>query len=109
MHRPRAVPRSALLADGRSIHYFDDHPGRSGDPPPDRRTLAPEPSNAELRHDALLDEWVIVATHRQTRTHLPAARDCPLCPSSEDTLTEIPASASRGTGRSPKSSGSVAV
>jgi UDPglucose--hexose-1-phosphate uridylyltransferase len=93
MHRPRAVPRSALLADGRSIHYFDDQPGTSGDPPPDRRTLAPEGSSAELRHDALLDEWVVVATHRQKRTHLPAARDCPLCPSSQDTLTEIPASA----------------
>ena len=92
MQRPRAVPRSALLADGRSIHYFDDQPGSSGVPPQDRRTLAPEASSAELRHDALLDEWVIVATHRQTRTHLPAARDCPLCPSSGDTLTEIPAS-----------------
>lgn len=93
MHRPRKVPRSARLADGRSIHYFDDLPGRFGDPPPDRRTLVSEPSSAELRHDALLDEWVVVATHRQTRTHLPAARDCPLCPSTAHIATEIPASA----------------
>ena len=93
MHRPRKVPRSAHLADGRSIHYFDDLPGRFGDPAPDRRALVSEPSSAELRHDALLDEWVVVATHRQTRTHLPAARDCPLCPSTEHNATEIPASA----------------
>ena len=93
MPRPRAVPRSAHLADGRSIHYFDDRPGAFGDPPTDRRTGTQEQSSAELRLDALLDEWVIVATHRQSRTHLPEARDCPLCPSTEHTLTEIPASA----------------
>ena len=93
MHRPRAVPRSAHLADGRTIHYFDDQAGRFGDPPPDRRTLASEPLRSELRHDALLDEWVVVATHRQTRTHLPAGPDCPLCPSTATSFTEVPASA----------------
>ena len=93
MHRPRAVPRSALLADGRAIHYFDDQSSSFGDPPPDRRVLASQPSIAELRHDALLDEPVVVATERQSRTHLPAASDCPLCPSSEVLLTEIPAPA----------------
>jgi UDPglucose--hexose-1-phosphate uridylyltransferase len=30
------------------------------------------------------------ASHRQDRTYLPAAEDCPLCPSTEDRLTEIP-------------------
>src|SRR5918997_2091268 len=91
MHRSRTVPRSARLVDGRAIHYFDDEPGRYGAPPPDRRELDATASHAELRHDALFDEWVVIATHRQTRTHLPAASDCPLCDSTETAWTEVPA------------------
>jgi UDPglucose--hexose-1-phosphate uridylyltransferase len=34
--------------------------------------------------------WVMYASHRQDRTYLPAAQDCPLCPSTEDHLTEVP-------------------
>ncbi len=30
------------------------------------------------------------ASHRQDRTYLPAAQDCPLCPSTDDHLTEVP-------------------
>ncbi len=37
------------------------------------------------------DEWVAVASHRQTRTHLPSADSCPLCPSTALRATEIPA------------------
>ncbi|HJP72031.1 MAG TPA: galactose-1-phosphate uridylyltransferase, partial [Candidatus Limnocylindria bacterium] len=46
---------------------------------------------AELRWDRLVDEWVIVAGHRQDRTFLPAASDCPLCPSRGGRHSEIPA------------------
>jgi len=89
----RGERRAGLLADGREILYFDDpSSGSLPDPPPDRRDLPPRPAPTELRRDELVDEWVIVATHRQTRTFLPPTRDCPLCPSHGDTLTEVPAS-----------------
>lgn len=41
---------------------------------------------SELRWNPILEEWVIVATHRQHRTHLPKTEDCPLCPG----VSEIP-------------------
>ena len=34
----------------------------------------------ERRRDPLTGEWRTFATHRQDRTHLPAADACPLCP-----------------------------
>lgn len=78
------------LADGREILYFDRDPGRR-EAPPDLRDLTPSNPHSELRHDELQDEWVIVASHRQERTFLPPADECPLCPSREGRLTEIPA------------------
>jgi UDPglucose--hexose-1-phosphate uridylyltransferase len=39
----------------------------------------------------VLDEWVAIAAHRQTRTHLPPSDECPLCPSTPERSTEIPA------------------
>jgi UDPglucose--hexose-1-phosphate uridylyltransferase len=81
---------SITLADGRELIYFDerDDAVRAA---LDRRDLPPAPAASELRYDPLLDEWVAVATHRQTRTFLPSADDCPLCPSTVDRSTEIPA------------------
>ena len=76
------------LADGREILYFDR------DPVPrdavDTRDLPPVDTHSQLRYDALLDEWVVIASHRQTRTFLPPADQCPLCPSRDGRLTEIP-------------------
>src|SRR6478752_3352810 len=57
----------------------------------DPRDLEPTATASEIRHDALLDEWVAIASHRQGRTHLPPADDCPLCPSRDGRHTEIPA------------------
>ena len=51
---------------------------------PDRRELPPPPPASQLRYDPLVDEWVAVAAHRQTRTFLPPADECPLCPSTPD-------------------------
>ncbi len=85
------TPRRGELADGREILYFDDAGHDPGPPPPDRRSLERVALAAGLRHDPLLDEPVLVATHRQGRTFLPAASDCPLCPSRGATATEIPA------------------
>ncbi|MFF0658587.1 galactose-1-phosphate uridylyltransferase [Micromonospora tulbaghiae] len=78
------------LADGRELIYFDetDDACRTGS---DDRVLPPPPAAPELRHDPLLDEWVAIAAHRQTRTHLPPAAECPLCPSRSGHLGEIPA------------------
>ncbi|MHB8294839.1 MAG: galactose-1-phosphate uridylyltransferase [Acidimicrobiales bacterium] len=78
------------LSDGRELRYYDREPSvdRSA---PDRRALEPTHTASELRLDRLVDEWVIVASHRQGRTNLPTEADCPLCPSTPGHSTEIPA------------------
>lgn len=88
---PRPDPRRARLADGREIIYFDDAGAAASPPPDDPRDLPSREPPSELRRDRLVDEWVIVAAHRQDRTHLPTAADCPLCPSRDGLRTEIPA------------------
>ncbi|MBD7994020.1 galactose-1-phosphate uridylyltransferase [Arthrobacter sp. Sa2CUA1] len=90
----RPAPVRSLLADGRELLYFFD---RGQDPDhgplaPDGRDLPPRPATPELRYDPLLGEWVSYAKHRQSRTHLPPAAECPLCPSAPERATEIPAS-----------------
>jgi UDPglucose--hexose-1-phosphate uridylyltransferase len=77
------------MADGRQLIYFDET-AREGRGRPDQRVLEPVGSAAELRYDPLLDEWVSIAAHRQSRTFLPPADECPLCPSTAQRLTEIP-------------------
>lgn len=82
------------LADGREILYFDDA-GSSRRPPAslvDHRVLPARAGSGQLRFDALSREWVAVAAHRQQRTHLPPADQCPICPTTPANLTEIPAS-----------------
>ncbi len=81
---------SIQLADGRELIYFDDMPGRVRDAS-DTRDLSRAVSSPEIRHDPIHDEWVTIAAHRQTRTHLPPAAECPLCPSRPGFPTEIPA------------------
>lgn len=77
------------LADGRELIYYDENGTTTK--AEDRRTLEPVEARSEIRHDLLLDEWVVIATERQGRTHLPPSNECPLCPSSDGKLTEIPA------------------
>lgn len=81
----------ARLADGREIVYFDEGGAPPRAPAPDRRDLPPFSAASELRFDPLLREWVVIASHRQGRTHMPAADACPLCPSTADRTTEVPA------------------
>ncbi|WP_326560974.1 galactose-1-phosphate uridylyltransferase [Micromonospora sp. NBC_01796] len=78
------------LADGRELIYFDEHEGADRSEP-DRRDLPPPPPASQLRYDPLVDEWVAVAAHRQTRIFLPSTAECPLCPSTPTHSTEIPA------------------
>ncbi|GAA1901436.1 galactose-1-phosphate uridylyltransferase [Arthrobacter gandavensis] len=94
---PETEPQRMHLADGRELLYFFDAgeaPARSrATPPADTRRLPPRPQTPRMRYDPLLGEWVSYAEHRQRRTHLPPASECPLCPSGPERATEIPARA----------------
>ncbi len=83
---------STVLADGRELIYFDDGGTAKEHPATDTRPLDPrsEANTGELRFDALTGDWVAVAAHRQTRTYLPPANQCPLCPTTGENLSEIP-------------------
>ncbi|WP_030246822.1 galactose-1-phosphate uridylyltransferase [Streptomyces sp. NRRL S-350] len=85
MHRT-----ATKLADGRELVYFDREPGALRDAV-DERPLEPTASLSETRLDPVLGEWVTVAAHRQQRTYHPPAGECPLCPSRDGRLSEIPA------------------
>lgn len=80
---------TAALADGREIIYFD-HDGAPARTRYDPRELDPVSTTSQLRHDPVLDEWVMLGSHRQNRTYFPATDDCPLCPSRGGRQTEIP-------------------
>jgi UDPglucose--hexose-1-phosphate uridylyltransferase len=86
---PSSTRRLVRLADGRALIYYDERPGREHGAV-DRRDITPLRGASEIRWDALHDEWVIIAAHRQERTHLPPAEHCPLCPSRDGKATEIP-------------------
>ncbi|OJF12197.1 galactose-1-phosphate uridylyltransferase [Couchioplanes caeruleus] len=79
------------LSDGRELIYFDEDPVADRTDRQDTRDLPPPPPTSQLRYDPLVDEWVAVAAHRQTRTFLPPTDKCPLCPSTADFASEIPA------------------
>ncbi|KNC19655.1 galactose-1-phosphate uridylyltransferase [Arthrobacter sp. RIT-PI-e] len=84
------------LADGRDLIYFDTDEAaaaRHRDPEltRDTRELPPRGPAGTARYDALTGEWIAVAAHRQSRTHLPPADQCPLCPTTATNLSEVPA------------------
>lgn len=82
---------SGKLFDGRDIHYFDDVDSQLSESRlPDQRAKADRPALAELKHDPLTNEWVSVAAHRHNRAFLPPSHQCPLCPTTEANLSEIP-------------------
>ncbi len=87
----RIARSSRRLADGREIIYFDDV-SRGAREAVDTRPLGDERAVAgELRYDALTDDWVAIAGHRQERTFLPPRDECPLCPTGRgSTPSEIP-------------------
>ncbi|HZY00114.1 MAG TPA: galactose-1-phosphate uridylyltransferase [Dermatophilaceae bacterium] len=98
--RPATPPRvrrtTTTLADGRELIYFDDsEPYLSGAQTRtvvDERPLHDRPTAGTMRLDALTGNWVSIADHRQNRTFLPPADECPLCPSGGGTMpSEIPA------------------
>jgi UDPglucose--hexose-1-phosphate uridylyltransferase len=77
------------LVDGRALIYFD---ADGGEPrvAVDRRDLPEVILQSTMRYDEALDEWVTFASHRQSRTFLPPADECPLCPTRDGRLTEVP-------------------
>lgn len=85
------MKRTAKLADGRDLIYFDDADTRLG---PERRIdtrrLEPRPPTAVMRQDVLTGEWVSIAAARQTRVVLPPADRDPLAPQTADNPSEIP-------------------
>jgi UDPglucose--hexose-1-phosphate uridylyltransferase len=84
------IKTAAWLADGRELFYFDASP-QPGRDRPDGRALTTTRPVSELRYDPFQGSWVSYASHRQDRSYLPAADDCPLCPSRPGHPTEIPA------------------
>ncbi|WP_153395508.1 galactose-1-phosphate uridylyltransferase [Ornithinicoccus halotolerans] len=70
------------LADGRELFYFD-RPGaapRKQADLTDPRPPDPVVPTSQMRQDPLTGDWVAMASHRMSRTHLPPADQCPLCP-----------------------------
>jgi len=84
--------RTAIrLSDGRELIYFNEEAHTDRAEYADTRHLPPPPPTSQLRYDPLVDEWIAVAAHRQTRTFMPPTNACPLCPSTPDFASEIPA------------------
>ncbi|KAF4405407.1 MULTISPECIES: galactose-1-phosphate uridylyltransferase [Streptomyces] len=77
------------LADGRELLYYDARDDTVRDAV-DRRPLDAVNTASEIRRDPLLGDAVAVASHRQGRTYHPPADECPLCPSRDGRLSEIP-------------------
>jgi UDPglucose--hexose-1-phosphate uridylyltransferase len=77
------------LSDGRELIYYDTDEGVIRESV-DQRELPELLTTSEMRYDPILGEWVVVASHRQSRTFLPPTNRCPLCPTSDDNQTEIP-------------------
>jgi galactose-1-phosphate uridylyltransferase (family 1) len=84
------IRTSRRLADGREILYYDDDRHPVARDAVDTRDLPPVSTHSQLRYDALLGEWVVIASHRQSRTFLPPPDECPLDPSRPGRATEIP-------------------
>lgn len=91
MSEHRLYRTDTHLADGRELIYFDESPGIDRSTP-DTRDLPTVEHHSEVRYDPLAAEWVAIAGHRQARTYRPPADQCPLCPSTPENPSEIPAS-----------------
>ncbi|AZI59651.1 galactose-1-phosphate uridylyltransferase [Nakamurella antarctica] len=77
------------MADGRDLIYYVDTEGPT-EILEDARDISPVIPASVARYDALVGEWVGIAGHRQTRTYLPPANQCPLCPTTPEFETEMP-------------------
>lgn len=78
------------LADRRELIYYHRGAAAPRDAV-DRRPLDPQAPASQVRRDPVTGDHVTIAAHRQTRTYQPPAEECPLCPSRDGRLSEIPA------------------
>ncbi|MDT0489711.1 galactose-1-phosphate uridylyltransferase [Streptomyces griseus] len=78
------------LADGRELIYYDSADSTTVREAVDRRPLDAVSTSSEIRRDPLLGDAVAIASHRQSRTYHPPADACPLCPTRDGRLSEIP-------------------
>ena len=85
------VRQDRSLSDGRTISYYDSK--LTSREALDTRPVEKRPGLGELRLDALTNEWVVMAAHRQARVFLPPKELCPLCPTKPGLQSEIPESA----------------
>ncbi len=76
------------MADGRIIRYYDTKSQKRN--AKDQRPVEAQPGIGELRLDPLVNEWVVMAAHRQGRIFLPPKELCPLCPTTGELFTEVP-------------------
>ena len=90
MNLSGVIRTDRLMADGRTIRYYDSKPTKRDSI--DLRPKESQPEIGELRFDPLVNEWIAISAHRQHRIFLPPKELCPLCPSKGDLLTEIPES-----------------
>ena len=82
---------SVTLSDGRELIYFDDADSQlPNERKNDSRPSLERPDVAEMRLDTLTGDWISVAAARNGRAFLPPAHLCPLCPTTEANLSEIP-------------------
>jgi len=84
------VRTSRTMNDGRTIRYYDT--ANQVRTVADQRPAEEQPGIGELRLDPLVNEWVVMAAHRQGRVFLPPKELCPLCPTTGELHTEIPES-----------------
>ncbi|KJF24471.1 galactose-1-phosphate uridylyltransferase [Rhodococcus sp. AD45-ID] len=88
---PAPGPTRRTLADGRHIFYFDDAGATHTRTARDLRELPSATIESQMRYDVLTGQWITMASHRMTRTHLPTTAECPLCPTTlAGAPTEIP-------------------
>ncbi|WP_433828426.1 galactose-1-phosphate uridylyltransferase [Actinoplanes sp. CA-015351] len=85
------IRSTVQLSDGRDLFYYDETPDSGRSAYADTRHLPPPPPASQLRYDPLVNEWIAIAAHRNTRTFLPPSDACPLCPTNEHFASEIPA------------------
>ena len=85
------VRQDRSLSDGRTISYYDSK--LTSREALDTRPVEKRPGLGELRLDALTNEWVVMAAHRQARVFVPPKELCPLCPTKPGLHSEIPESA----------------
>jgi UDPglucose--hexose-1-phosphate uridylyltransferase len=83
--------RTARMADGRELIYFDDADSTlPAERRLDERQLDPRPATATMRQDVLTGDWISVASGRNNRVFLPPAHLDPLAPQTPGNPSEIP-------------------